>query len=416
MLQVNLLAIEADPPTAGLGELHRDIPNQLLEPTDEPFQNPPPTSAPLRARDPETERRKPPQTIPLRARASLSPTPEKEKVVLPISPDTEGLRPKKLTSAPLRARDPESERRKPPQTFPLEGDVVLSPAHVKEVILHTSPAAEGLHSRQVGSPQSVCTPIEAHGNILRNNPQSQPCSSNQEERFISLKPAAQTLGSSQHHEYRATTAPGRYAGPECGGGSHDYDRAQSHSSDHHQASSMRNDSGYNQNRHTSENSQPQSGAHCDFQHRVSPSLPDQQPKLLLSSDQQSHQVVPEQETAKASVNSELQLQQGPLHYGPQPVGGIGGTTKDTLSDNEGDPDIRFRNVLQDKVDDDIQRQASEVIQQVGGGQRHKIMTDRRRPYDPNLVCPMCMKRFRIGEIQKFKHHVNTCDGTDDPII
>ena len=27
------------------------------------------------------------------------------------------------------------------------------------------------------------------------------------------------------------------------------------------------------------------------------------------------------------------------------------------------------------------------------------------PYDPNLVCPKCGKRYRIGEIQKFKRHV-----------
>ena len=36
----------------------------------------------------------------------------------------------------------------------------------------------------------------------------------------------------------------------------------------------------------------------------------------------------------------------------------------------------------------------------------------QRPYDPNLVCPMCMRRFRFGDIQKFRHHVKTCDGTD----
>ena len=30
------------------------------------------------------------------------------------------------------------------------------------------------------------------------------------------------------------------------------------------------------------------------------------------------------------------------------------------------------------------------------------------PYDPNLVCPKCHLRFRIGEIQKYRRHVKTC--------
>ena len=35
------------------------------------------------------------------------------------------------------------------------------------------------------------------------------------------------------------------------------------------------------------------------------------------------------------------------------------------------------------------------------------------PYDPNLVCPKCGKRFHIGEIQKFKRHVlETCPNRD----
>ena len=31
------------------------------------------------------------------------------------------------------------------------------------------------------------------------------------------------------------------------------------------------------------------------------------------------------------------------------------------------------------------------------------------PYDPNLVCHKCGKRYHIGEIQKFKRHIKeTC--------
>ena len=36
-----------------------------------------------------------------------------------------------------------------------------------------------------------------------------------------------------------------------------------------------------------------------------------------------------------------------------------------------------------------------------------------RPYDPNLVCPKCGKRYHHGEIQKFRHHVlETCPYRD----
>ena len=30
------------------------------------------------------------------------------------------------------------------------------------------------------------------------------------------------------------------------------------------------------------------------------------------------------------------------------------------------------------------------------------------PLDPNLTCPVCRETFRMGEIQKFKCHAETC--------
>lgn len=72
----------------------------------------------------------------------------------------------------------------------------------------------------------------------------------------------------------------------------------------------------------------------------------------------------------------------------------------------------FENPLQKELDSEIHQQAIEVIQQVDGS-RHVVKTDLQRPFDPNLVCPMCRRQFRIGEIQKFRRHVNTCTGTDD---
>ena len=73
---------------------------------------------------------------------------------------------------------------------------------------------------------------------------------------------------------------------------------------------------------------------------------------------------------------------------------------------------QFENPLVKELDDEIHQQAAEVIQEVGGGRR-AAKTDHQRPFDPNLVCPVCRRQFRIGEIQKFKRHVNTCTGTDD---
>ena len=73
---------------------------------------------------------------------------------------------------------------------------------------------------------------------------------------------------------------------------------------------------------------------------------------------------------------------------------------------------QYENPLQKELDDEIHQQAAQVIQEVSGGRRN-ANTDPRRPFDPNLVCPMCRRKFRIGEIQKFKKHVSTCTGTDD---
>ena len=43
----------------------------------------------------------------------------------------------------------------------------------------------------------------------------------------------------------------------------------------------------------------------------------------------------------------------------------------------------------------------------------QLKTMEHSPYDPNLVCPMCKKRHRVGEIQKYRKHVANCDGGID---
>ena len=70
------------------------------------------------------------------------------------------------------------------------------------------------------------------------------------------------------------------------------------------------------------------------------------------------------------------------------------------------------NTLEKGIDKDIRRAARNVKKQmagrepsVGGGGGVEA------PYDPNLTCPSCGLKFRIGEIQKFKRHASTCTGT-----
>ena len=98
----------------------------------------------------------------------------------------------------------------------------------------------------------------------------------------------------------------------------------------------------------------------------------------------------------------------------QPPPTINAASSDSEGDTQPGDDDEYGNELQRGVDHDIHKQAAAVIREVSGD-RHRMKTDVQRPYDPNLMCPMCMKKFRIGEIQKFKRHVNTCDGTDDDI-
>ena len=51
-----------------------------------------------------------------------------------------------------------------------------------------------------------------------------------------------------------------------------------------------------------------------------------------------------------------------------------------------------------------------------GDESSRQLTMHHIPYDPKLTCPMCNKRFRIGEIQKYRKHVNKqCVGTQGHI-
>ena len=55
---------------------------------------------------------------------------------------------------------------------------------------------------------------------------------------------------------------------------------------------------------------------------------------------------------------------------------------------------------------EIQEMADNVLFQQNDSD--KVQTNELAPFDSNLVCPVCAKKHRIGEIQKFRSHVKEC--------
>lgn len=151
-------------------------------------------------------------------------------------------------------------------------------------------------------------------------------------------------------------------------------------------------------------------------------LPDISTQQLIAGVHGSHPPIssatqtksPKQTNSKLDVKGEVEKMgtnsSTASQLPPEPVGSL--SQIDVRSDgaNLEDSAAHFENPLQKEVDDEIHHQAAEVIQEVNGGRRD-IKTDLQRPFDPNLICPMCRKNFRIGEIQKFKKHVDTCTGS-----
>ena len=65
------------------------------------------------------------------------------------------------------------------------------------------------------------------------------------------------------------------------------------------------------------------------------------------------------------------------------------------------------NILMQNIDQEIHQ----VVEEVRQGDQGNAMSLIGAPLDPNLVCPLCLKQFHIGEIQKYKKHVDNCEGT-----
>ena len=67
----------------------------------------------------------------------------------------------------------------------------------------------------------------------------------------------------------------------------------------------------------------------------------------------------------------------------------------SISPSEGVSDISR------DIDSDIQHAATHM------GKGEMVEEDVNVPYDPNLVCMKCSKRFRVGQIQEFRKHVSS---------
>ena len=65
-----------------------------------------------------------------------------------------------------------------------------------------------------------------------------------------------------------------------------------------------------------------------------------------------------------------------------------------------------RNVLMQNIDEEIHQEVEKVRQS-----SVDLLTEEelsKLPVDPNLVCPICAKQFKIGQIQAFKKHTKAC--------
>ena len=79
----------------------------------------------------------------------------------------------------------------------------------------------------------------------------------------------------------------------------------------------------------------------------------------------------------------------------------------SVGENETSDDDDVKNVLEKSIDRHIENMVEDVKEQVNMD-RENIKTKEHKPFDSNLVCPICNKKHRIGEIQKFKKHVDKC--------
>ncbi len=117
---------------------------------------------------------------------------------------------------------------------------------------------------------------------------------------------------------------------------------------------------------------------------------------MIESDQYIHASV---EGISSVGDSNSQSQLNPKHQpsSKQRISHISSSDDDDTDDES----------LHKGIDQDIKNIAEEVSEEVNRDPSFD-QTMVHVPYDPNLVCPICGKKFRIGKIQRFRKHVDAC--------
>ena len=66
------------------------------------------------------------------------------------------------------------------------------------------------------------------------------------------------------------------------------------------------------------------------------------------------------------------------------------------------------NVLMHNIDYAISNAAASMQGEGGMVEQSLGPVEDARPMDSNLVCPICGRQFRIGQIQHYRYHVDNC--------
>ena len=135
--------------------------------------------------------------------------------------------------------------------------------------------------------------------------------------------------------------------------------------------------------------------HAQFDHRGTNTTSN-----LLDEPRSRH--TPHAHTANLHYSVQ-ETQQGPspqVKYPPRMQGEALNTV--TSQPNQG----QESNQLEVGIEREIYAVAKNVIK--SDSEAPQTLADEDIPYDPNLICPKCKLNFRIGEIQKYRRHVKTC--------
>ena len=99
-----------------------------------------------------------------------------------------------------------------------------------------------------------------------------------------------------------------------------------------------------------------------------------------------------------------ETQQGPSPQVKYPPG-MRGAPLNTVATSQPNQGLES-NQLEVGIEREIYFTAKDVIK--SDSEAPQTLVDEDIPYDPNLICPKCNSNFRIGEIQKYRRHVATC--------